>query len=203
MEKSSRANKSKSQRKAAAKSNASSIVATLVLIAITAGIGGLIFTRAGTFESLTGPASAKKAIGSFSNFFLFYLTEHTDGISRLLHVIGTTLLVVVVLATNWRYALSMASALGVGLIVRELCIGLPNGFVEFGAMVATFLLLNRVLIGSFGIHLLIIGYGFAWVGHFFFEKNTPATFLYPSFSLMGDFRMWWGVLTRELPIIFK
>ena len=33
------------------------------------------------------------------------------------------------------------------------------------------------------------GYGFAWVGHFVFEKNTPATFKYPLYSFMGDWVM--------------
>jgi hypothetical protein len=37
---------------------------------------------------------------------------------------------------------------------------------------------------------LLCGYGFAWVGHFFFEKNKPATFTYPLYSFMGDWVMY-------------
>ena len=33
------------------------------------------------------------------------------------------------------------------------------------------------------------GYGFAWVGHFVFEKNKPATFKHPLYSFMGDWVM--------------
>jgi hypothetical protein len=44
------------------------------------------------------------------------------------------------------------------------------------------------------ILLPILGYGFAWVGHFVFEKNRPATFKHPFYSLLGDFRMFWDIL---------
>tara|TARA_R110002050_G_scaffold290260_1_gene443687 strand:- start:8674 stop:8997 length:324 start_codon:yes stop_codon:yes gene_type:complete len=42
--------------------------------------------------------------------------------------------------------------------------------------------------------LPVIGYSFAWVGHFFFEKNKPATFQYPFYSLASDFIMFWDLL---------
>lgn len=44
----------------------------------------------------------------------------------------------------------------------------------------------------------VIGYGFSWVGHFVFEKNRPATFQYPRYSFMGDFRMLYEVVTGKL-----
>ena len=45
--------------------------------------------------------------------------------------------------------------------------------------------------------LPVIGYSFAWVGHFFFEKNKPATFQYPFYSLASDFLMFWDLLTGK------
>ena len=37
-------------------------------------------------------------------------------------------------------------------------------------------------------------------GHFFFEHNRPATFKYPGFSFVGDWRMWWDILTGKIPL---
>jgi hypothetical protein len=41
------------------------------------------------------------------------------------------------------------------------------------------------------------GYAFAWVGHFFFEHNKPATFGYPCLSFLSDWFMWWEILTGK------
>jgi hypothetical protein len=75
---------------------------------------------------------------TFRDFYPFYLTEHVNPVSRRLHVIGTTLvvmsLIMAVVAMDWRFALAAP----------------------------------------------VIGYGFAWVGHFFFEKNKPATLNIPA-----------------------
>ncbi|HZS41525.1 MAG TPA: DUF962 domain-containing protein [Polyangia bacterium] len=44
----------------------------------------------------------------------------------------------------------------------------------------------------------VIGYGFAWVGHFLVEKNRPATFKYPLYSLAADFVMWSKIATGKM-----
>lgn len=47
------------------------------------------------------------------------------------------------------------------------------------------------------ISIPFVGYGFAWVGHFFFEKNKPATFQYPMFSLASDFILFFELLVGK------
>lgn len=70
-----------------------------------------------------------------------------------------------------------------------------------GTSLALGLLLTAVLTANpwWALVALLQGYAFAWVGHFFFEHNKPATFRYPLYSLMGDWRMWWEVLSRQRP----
>ena len=45
---------------------------------------------------------------------------------------------------------------------------------------------------------LLCGYGFAWVGHFFFEKNRPATFKHPLYSFAGDWVMFKDILIGKV-----
>jgi len=45
----------------------------------------------------------------------------------------------------------------------------------------------------------LCGYGFAWVGHFFFEHNRPATFSHPLYSFAGDWMMFRDMLTGRIP----
>jgi len=46
----------------------------------------------------------------------------------------------------------------------------------------------------------ILGYGFAWIGHYFVEKNKPTTFTYPLYSLMGDWVMFKDILTGKIKL---
>jgi len=94
----------------------------------------------------------EKRINSLKEFYPFYLKEHLNSTSRILHFIGTALVILLI---------------PVSIYFQD----------------ARFLIL-----------IPFVGYGFAWLGHFFFEKNKPATFKYPSYSLASDFILFWDLL---------
>ena len=97
-----------------------------------------------------------KQYRTFSEFYPYYLREHSHPINRMLHITGTALLIICVV-------MACITSLWWLLILVPL-----------------------------------IGYGFAWAGHFFIEKNKPATFTYPLFSLASDFVMFGHFLTGQL-----
>jgi hypothetical protein len=69
-----------------------------------------------------------------------------------------------------------------------------------GSALALLCLLWALLSGEarWFLAAVLCGYAFAWFGHFFFEKNRPATFRYPLYSLMGDWKMFWQILTGKI-----
>lgn len=69
-----------------------------------------------------------------------------------------------------------------------------------GTLTALAMLLWALVVGPIWLVLLapVLGYGFAWVSHMAIERNRPATFTYPLWSLRGDLRMAWLAVTGRL-----
>jgi hypothetical protein len=73
--------------------------------------------------------------------------------------------------------------------------------LHFIGSVLVLAILASALISQQWLWLLalpVVGYGFAWVGHFFFEHNRPATFRYPLYSLIGDWVMFKDILIGRI-----
>ncbi|MBF5004649.1 Mpo1-like protein [Diaphorobacter caeni] len=70
-----------------------------------------------------------------------------------------------------------------------------------GTSLSLLCLIGLVVTGHLWYLLAAIfcGYGFAWVGHFVFEKNRPASFKRPLLSFRGDWVMWRDMLTGKIP----
>ncbi len=71
-----------------------------------------------------------------------------------------------------------------------------------GSLLVIFLLSYTLMTQSYLLLLClpVVGYGFAWIGHFFFEHNKPATFKYPLYSFLGDWVMLKDVLTGKIKL---
>ena len=71
-----------------------------------------------------------------------------------------------------------------------------------GSTLALVCLVMLVLTGGplWFLYGLLCGYGFAWFGHFAFEKNKPASFKQPLYSFMGDWTMYWQIITGKIPL---
>jgi hypothetical protein len=74
--------------------------------------------------------------------------------------------------------------------------------LHFAGTTLVLLILAAAIVTRTGWLLVLLplaGYGFAWVGHFKYEKNRPATFQYPAYSFAGDWLMYWQLLTGKIP----
>lgn len=69
-----------------------------------------------------------------------------------------------------------------------------------GSLLVLMVIISALLSQKYALLWLlpVIGYGFAWVGHFFFEKKRPATFKHPFYSLWGDWVMFKDILTGKI-----
>lgn len=126
-------------------------------------------------------------IATYDAFWTYYLSEHTDPRCRWLHLVGTSGFWVVFLGACLTAPMRMllATTLSVALIAACWKMeGRRSGGLVLIAVIAAAGLANPDVLWG-----VVWAYGFAWVGHFALERNRPATFTYPLWSLGSDFRM--------------
>lgn len=134
--------------------------------------------------------SERPSIESFEQFWPYYLGEHRNAVSRRLHFVGTTGFFASCIGSAILNPIAFPLAMaGFGALFAD---GLRRGeakkpsFAHIAGMIALPTLASPVLFPA-GV---VFAYGCAWAGHFGFEKNRPATFKFPLWSLAGDFKMW-------------
>ena len=71
-----------------------------------------------------------------------------------------------------------------------------------GSLIGLSFLIYVLCIGKYKLIFVsfVFGYTFAWIGHFFFEKNKPATFKYPLYSFLGDWVMLKYLILRKIKL---
>ncbi len=149
--------------------------------------------------------SPNKPYETFESFYPFYLSQHQDETCRYLHFIGSTIvLYMVAMDLNIGVAILIAACAGYGMMHATAF--MDHGFVEFGFTILTYLYARKKLDGTGYLQsakVASIGYIFAWIGHHFYEHNKPATFIYPVYSLAGDYRMFWDFVYNNASTYLK
>ena len=148
---------------------------------------------------LPPPAASKAAYASFAAFYARrYLPEHAQPLTRTLHALGTGAAALLV-ARSPRLGAAVAFAGLCGLAVAPYLRFLESGLLEFAVLMAAFLAAGAELTGSLrrAAEVPLAAYACAWAAHAFVERNSPATFVFPTWSLLGDFRMV-AEMAREL-----
>ncbi|CAF1379891.1 unnamed protein product [Rotaria sp. Silwood1] len=139
--------------------------------------------------------SLTKPYETFEEFYPYYLHEHTQKMTRQFHYIGTSFFLFYILTKPILLIPMIAGGLAAYSIIpfsRHLSTGLSE--------VILFLIIyftgGKLLTHSFikTIIPLLLGYGFSWIGHFIFEHNKPAAFIYPTYSFFGDIHMMYDAI---------
>ena len=135
-------------------------------------------------------------IASYEEFWPYYLEEHRDVRSRRLHFVGTSGFLATVAASALTNPIGFGLAsLGFAAIFRDGMKKEAEGpsFKHVLGMVALPTLASPIFPAG-----VVWAYGCAWIGHFGFEKNKPATFQYPLWSLFSDFKMYGHMVRGKL-----
>jgi hypothetical protein len=147
-----------------------------------------------------------KTFDNFESFYPFYLSQHADTTCQRLHFAGTSIIIALSLLSSrgFKYGISLFPALIMGCAACNMTKQYSHGIIEAVALLAVFVFSVKLNVSTWSqvfpaFGLITIGYAFAWVGHFYFEMNRPATFIYPTYSLMGDFKMWFEIATGARP----
>ena len=148
-------------------------------------------------------SSPSGPINTYREFWPYYLREHAKGPARLLHFFGTTLAIAAVI---WLLASGRVEAVVAPFIVGPVLGWLltrvwrvvPAHDAAFVFTALVFLLEAAVLRDAALLLPMVAGYLPAWAAHFFIERNRPATFKYPAWSIASDFRMYFLWLSGRL-----